>query len=308
MAQQLKAPWTTKIILLLLGIGMATVPFLNLNQFWLNTFIMAHLTGAFVASWDFLAGPVGQLSGGHALSLGGTAYAAATAGIVLLFNPWASAAVGLLVAAAVGLLAGLLSFRVRGPFLILATLALAEIAHELSLVAGFVSEQGYAIGGEGGIPLQQIVARGTEGFYQKAYVFTALLLVAIVTLLYLLANSRFGLQLKAAGQDMLSAEAIGIDTARFRLTGFIIASLAAGIVGLVWGQFVGRVTPSMLTLQSSFGAMVLAVIGGRGSIIGPAVVAYIGTAVFAWLWLDPHYQQLVYATVLLVLIRLRSSF
>jgi len=289
----------------LLAIGIFLVPLFVTNQFWLNALIMANLTAAFVATWDFLAGPVGQLSGGQALFLGGAGYVAALAGLAGV-NPWLGMLLGLVFAAIAGLVAGLLSLRVSGPFLILATLALAEIAHESVLAIGFLSEQGYAIGGEGGIPLLQILPRSAEGFFTTAYFLSALLLVGLVAGLYLMARSRLGLQLRAAGRDILSAEAAGINTTLYRLLGFAVAAGAAGLVGVFWGQYVGRVTPSLLALQFSFSAMVLAVIGGRGSIIGPAMVAYLSTAVFSWLWVDPHYQQLVYALALLVLIRLRS--
>lgn len=293
------------VAVVLLAAVIFLLPLFITNQFWLNALIMAHLTAAFVATWDFLAGPVGQLSGGQALFLGGAAYAAALAGLAGA-NPWLGMLLGLLFGVIAGLAAGLLSLRVSGPFLILGTLAMAEIAHEASLVVGFISEQGYAIGGEGGIPLVQILPRGSEGFFVKAYFLSAVLLVGVVAGLYLLGKSHLGLQLKAAGRDILSAEAVGINTTLYRLVGFALAAGAAGLVGVFWGQYVGRVTPSLLALQSSFGAMVLAVIGGRGSIIGPAMVAYLSTAFFSWLWVDPHYQQLVYALALLVLIRLRS--
>lgn len=290
----------------LLAAGIFVVPLFVTNQFWLNALIMAHLTAAFVATWDFLAGPVGQLSGGQALFLGGAGYVAALVGLAGA-NPWLGMLLGLVFAVIAGAVAGLLSLRVTGPFLILATLALAEIAHESALAVGFISEQGYAIGGEGGIPLLQILPRNSEGFFIKAYFLSALLLVGLVVGFYMLARSPLGLQLKAAGRDILSAEAAGINTTFYRLLGFAVAAGAAGLVGVFWGQYVGRVTPSLLTLQSSFGAMVLAVIGGRGTIIGPAMVAYLSTAIFSWLWVDPHYQQLVYALALLVLIRLRSA-
>lgn len=303
----------TRSTILYLGVAMVVgmimiLPAVVSNQFWLNALIMAHFSGAFVAGWAFLAGPCGQLSGGYALSLGGAAYASALASLLGGFGPWGGGLVGLVAALLTGLGVGVLSLRVRGPFLVLTTLALAEGVHEIAMVTGFMGPQGYAIGGEGGIPTIQVLSRGAAGFYNTAYYASAVLLILLVLSLDRLAKSRVGLMLRASGRDILSAEAVGVDTVRYRLLGFAVASVAAGAVGLFWGQFVGRVTPSLLSLEMSFGAIVLAVVGGKDTIIGPAVAGYAGTVISSWLWIEPYHQQLIYAAALLAAIRLRAQF
>lgn len=229
---------------------------------------------------------------------------------VALVGAFRGAGVGVAVLLAVGaafllgLGTGFLSLKVRGPFLVVATLALAEIAHEVAVASGFITEQGYAIGGEGGFPVAQFLSRGTERFYLTHYYLSAVLLVLVVIGLRWLVSSNWGLMLKAAGSDELSAQSVGVNTAVYRILAFVIASTVAGLVGIHLAYYLGRVTPSMLSLELSFSAIVLSVLGKRGSIMGPAVAAYLATVVFGLFWVDPTYQGLIYATALLVAIRL----
>lgn len=279
-------------------LGLSAIPLLTGDHFLLNTLILAHIYAVYVLGWDLLAGTGGQVSGGHALSFGAAAYISALLGMAgLHFSLVIPLAV--LFTTALGLLVGVLFRRQSGAYLILVTLAIAEIAHELSLNLSIKTTKGYAIGGEGGIPVLT-AARGTEAFYLESYYLSLLVLLLSIGLLFLFTRSISGLKLKAVAGDPMVAQAIGLSPGKYKVIAFGISFFLGGLAGVMYGHYMGVAAPSTLSIEQSFAAMVLSIVGGKGTFIGPAAAAYLLTAVFSLFWIPPVVRLLLYSLILIV--------
>lgn len=255
------------------------MPLLSRDPFLLNILTLAHLQALFVLGWDLTAGIGGQLSGGHALAFGGAGYLMALLTLKGL-PPLAALPVALAGALLLGLLVGLATSRLTGAFVTLVSLALAEIAHEAALCTGITTPAGYSLGGEGGFPVAALVAREAGCFYTFNYYLSLTLLLAAAAGLLALKKSVPGLKLLAVGQDEMAAQAVGLSPPALKTLAFGLGFLLGGTAGALHAQYLGLAAPSSLSLELSFAALVLAILGGKGTVAGPALAAYLVSAFF----------------------------
>ncbi len=225
----------------------------------------------FAASLQFLMGPGGMASFGHAAYFGLGAYAAAIA--LLRFDlamPLSLAAAPL--AAALGAaLFGWFCVRLSGVYLAMLTLAFAQIAWSVAYQGGELT------GGSNGLvgvwPADWLSSKA-------AYYYAALALcVPAIALLWRVAGSPFGYALRAARDSPLRAEALGIDVRRHQWGAFVLAGLFAGLAGGLFAFSKGSISPETLAVPRSVDALVMVLLGGVHSLAGPLW----GAAAFTWL-------------------------
>lgn len=293
----------TVLVILAVGLSLAALPWFTADRFILNLLILANIYTIYILGWDFLGGLAGHGSGGHALSFGGAAYLAGLltlAGCPRLLIPPVSLVGITLVGAALGWFLR----RLDGPYLLLVTLAVAEVAHELALGFGFTTPEGYTIGGEGGLPVASLLFREGERFYDYVFWISLFFLVLTVVALYWIRCSLPGLKIKALAHDVIVAQAVGLAPERFRVLAFGVGTLVGGLAGTLHVQYTGVATPSTLSLELSFVAMTMSIAGGKGTIIGPAVVSYLLNVLLGWLWVTPVVRLLLYSSLTIVAVRL----
>jgi branched-chain amino acid transport system permease protein len=224
----------------------------------------------FAASLHLIMGPGGMASFGHAAYFGAGAYGAALLAkhfaapmeVGLVFAPFA--------AGLVGLVFGWFCVRLSGVYSAMLTLAFAQIAWSTAFQWVEVT------GGDNGIlgvwPSEW--ARGKLVFWYLALALCGLGVVALRQVLF----APFGMALRAQRDSPLRAEAIGIDTLRVRWVGFVIAAAAAGMAGALFAYGKGSVFPSFLGIPRSVDALVMVLLGGVQTVLGPLLgaVAYSG--------------------------------
>ncbi len=281
--------WTPVIVLLLV------LPIVVHDGYSITVLTIAHAQALYVASWDLVGGLAGQLSLGHALPFGAAAYAAAWMSL-LGISPWLALSLAPLAGLLSGVIQGGFSARVRGPFLSVATLGIAEAAHELSEAVA-INVRGAALGGEGGLPLPPLWLGGAGGRLAVYYLSLALLVI-IAAMLIRIKTTRFGLRLRVVRGDEVAAEAAGVGTTEGKLAAFIVAGAIAGLAGVLQTAVVTRATPSMLSLETSFAAMSLGIAGGSGTILGPLITGYLVTVVLSYLSFPPLIRMSVYGLLL----------
>jgi len=248
----------------------------------------------FASSWDILSGYTGQVNFGHAAFIGAGGF---TVGLLTKYQEGVPAEVQLLtatgVAALLGVVIGVPCLRLRGPYLALATLSAASALFQLS----FIYKR--QTGGEEGIagiprlrdadllgPLGKGLAKAfTFGAYggarrleQIAYVNYYVTLVAMLLVLVALlrlGNGRRGLVLRSIQQDESAAEAAGVPVVRYKLGAFVLSGALAGLGGGLLVQARGSAGIDMLLVSLSLLVIIMAAIGGAGTVIGPAVGAYL---------------------------------
>lgn len=232
----------------------------------INTFIFA----VYAISYDILMGYTGILSFGHAMFFGTGAY---VVGILLKhfgWSIWPALGVVIVIAIVQGLIVGLLSLRVRGIYFTMVTLALAEGFYKLAQANDFVDYTG-AKDGLHGIPLVGFLSR-TENFL-RFY----LVALAFMVIMYLLArrlvDSPTGRVMLALRENEDRAAAIGFNPLAYRLVALVFSGVMAALAGSLTALWQGFVDPGFLGINTTIDALLMVIIGGAGTLIGPILGA-----------------------------------
>ena len=259
----------------LLGLGAAGValflPVLLPHPFVLSIATQAVIWALLAASWDLLSGYTGQVSFGHAGFFALGAYTAAAASKHLGLSPWLGLALGAAVAAVVGLGTGFPALRLRGHYLALVTLALAELIrltaqNWLAVTGGPFGI--YDFGSFTGLPATGIPRA------QAVYLIVAAIVGAGVgAMLYVCRRTRAGRAFRAIREDEVLAESLGINTTAYKLLAFGLSSGLAGLAGTLYAYYIQLVSPTVATAATTSLVIGMAVFGGLGTIWGPALGA-----------------------------------
>ncbi|MEX1134363.1 MAG: branched-chain amino acid ABC transporter permease [Acidimicrobiia bacterium] len=221
---------------------------------------------ALASSWNILGGYTGYISLGHNVFYGVGAYVSALLLIHLGISPFLSAALAGLVALALGLLAGLVTFRTQGPSFIISTIALLFIV--------LVWFDAWSLtGGSNGLSLP-LPPFSREWLRVPFYYAMLLAALAAVFLGHRVQHSKFGLALRAIGADQVKAEVAGINTRLFKVLAFALSAFIPGVVGAIFAYSISYVRPTIFFLIAVGARMVLmTIIGGRGTVAGPVIGA-----------------------------------
>jgi branched-chain amino acid transport system permease protein len=239
------------------------------SMFVLTLFTRIVILGLAAVSLNLILGYGGMMSFGHAAYLGIGGYAVgilAHEGIYSGFLQWP---VALAASALFALVIGALSLRTRGVYFIMITLAFAQMAYYV--IAGLAR-----YGGDDGLTIYKrseffgpINLSDKVQFY---YVCLALLFGAIY-LVYRLVNSRFGMVIQGSRSNDPRMRAIGFPTYRYRLVAFVIAGTLCGLSGALLANHTDFVSPAMMYWTRSGDLIIMVVLGGLGSVIGPLIGA-----------------------------------
>jgi len=267
--------WLAAIVLLI--VLQATLRGL-IGAYYYQIVILVGINIILAVSLNLINGVTGQFSIGHAgfYAIGGYTsaalvyYGGASIRAPLRFLPSMAQdtillLLGLLAAAVMaglaGLAVGIPSLRLRGDYLAIVTLGFGEIIRVFILNID-------AIGG----------SRGFSGIPQLSNLFWVYLLVlaTIITVRNLIRSS-YGRAFISIRDDEIAAEAMGVDTTRYKVLSFVISSMFAGIAGGLFGHFTMYLHPNSFLFTTSFYLIIMIVVGGLGSIEGSVVGAVLVT-------------------------------
>ncbi|HTT49527.1 MAG TPA: branched-chain amino acid ABC transporter permease [Pseudolabrys sp.] len=284
-----------------LMVGLVLLPAyvrLSGNIFVLTLFTRIVILGLAAVSLNLILGYGGMMSFGHAAYLGIGGYAVgilAHEGIYSGFVQWP---VALAASALFALLIGALSLRTRGVYFIMITLAFAQMAYYV--VAGLAR-----YGGDDGLTIykrsQFFAPLDLTNKVQFYYVCLALLFGSIY-LVYRLVNSRFGLVVQGSRSNDLRMRAIGFPTYRYRLVCFVIAGTLCGLSGALIANNTDFVSPSMMYWTRSGDLIIMVVLGGMGSVVGPLVGAVAFLVLEEVLSGITEYWQIILGPLLLLVV------
>lgn len=239
---------------------------LTLSESQLNVYVLLGLAAMVTLGISLLMGYAGQVSLGQGAFYATGAY---TAGLLAVHG--LPTLLGLIcapiVASLLALIVGVPILRLRGHYLAFATLAFQLIV--LSVV-GNQSALGGSIGVEG-IPQLSIGGELTSAraYAWLTWVATALLLVLTRNIV----NSRAGRGLRALATSEVAAESAGVPVGRYRLVVFALSAAFAGLAGGIYAFFLGFIAPGSFPIVTSFEYVVMAVVGGLGTVWGAVVGA-----------------------------------
>ena len=249
---------------------LATIPLL-VGGYALVLGVDILILALFAASLRWLIGPAGLVSFGHAAFFGLGAYAAGLATVKLGW-PMLPALAAAPVAAAIGAsLFGLVAVRLSGIYLAMLSLAFAQIVWSLAFQWDALT------GGSNGI----IGIRSAPALSDKpAFYLTAVILVgAALAALSRLERADLGYAIRAARDSTLRAEASGLDVAALRRLALVVAGSLAGLAGGLFAFSKGSLSPETLSIPRSVDGLVMVILGGVSSPLGPVL----GAGLFTWL-------------------------
>jgi branched-chain amino acid transport system permease protein len=262
-------------------------------------------------AWNVMMGFAGQLSLGHALYVGVGGYAAGAIFYHWGIGPWAGLWVAMALCVALGLLIGFLAFRfgISGVYFALLTIAFAEFTR-----IGF--DHLDWIGGPGGLFLK-VAQRDTWDFANfrgppLMYYYTILFLVISAFLLcFSLLKSKAGYYWQAIRENEEAAQALGINTFRWKMLAVAISSAMTSISGVFFAFYYNNLFPEQVfNISRSIEIILAPVIGGVGTLFGPILGAVVLTSLSEGLtellaalgWEIPGIKQLFYGMVLLAVV------
>ncbi len=244
-------------------------------------------------SLNLVTGFTGQFSLGHAGFMAIGAYSAALI-TMRIANVWgflAGVIVGAVIAALIGFLVGLPTLRLRGDYLAIATLGLAEIIRILLLNFGFTN----GAAGLSGIP--QFVN------WHWLFLFT----VGSVWLISNLLHSRQGRDMIAVREDEIAAESVGVNTTKAKVLAFTVGAFFAGIAGALYASNFYFIKPDLFGFLKSIDILVIVVLGGLGSLSGSVIAAFLLAILSTVLQPFPELRMIIYSLALVVIMVFRPQ-
>ena len=255
---------TVFIGLVFLGILLA-IP-LVAPDYLLSTLTELVIFALFAASLQFIMGPGGMASFGHAAYFGLGAYGAALAAKWLGASMAPALVAAPFLAGLAGLVFGWFCVRLSGVYLAMLTLAFAQIAWATAFQWVDLT------GGDNGI-LGVWPSAWAASKFAYYYLALAICVVCVLALRWVI-FSPLGYALRAGRDNSLRAEAIGIDVMRVQWIAFVVAAFAAGVAGALFAFFKGSVFPTYLAIPRSVDALLMVLLGGVQTLTGPIVGAF----------------------------------
>lgn len=242
-------------------------PFLVYPAFLMKVLCFA----LFACAFNLAAGFIGLLSFGHAAFFGLAAYTTAFVVKHYGIGPELGLVAGASVAAVLGLVFGWLAIRRRGIYFSMVTLALAQLVYFYCLQASWT-------GGEDGIqavPRGQLLGIFDLSNSRTMYYFVLTVVGAGIWLIYRIVRSPFGQILRAVRENEIRATSLGYEVGRYKLLGFVLSATLAGLAGSLKTLVVQLASLTDVHWTASGEVILMAMIGGLGTFVGPAVGAFV---------------------------------
>ena len=265
-----------------------------LNLFYIQILEQIGINIILAVGLNLIVGFSGQFSLGHAGFMAIGAYAAAIIGSK---SPtygafFGAMLLGALISGAVALIVGIPTLRLKGDYLAVATLGVAEI------IRIFIINGGSLTNGAAGI-------LGIPNFTSWPMVYIFAVLTTIATLNFL--RSPIGRTTLSVREDEIAAESVGVNTTKIKIIAFVFGAITASIAGSLQAGFIGSVVPKDYTFISSINILIIVVFGGLGSITG-SIVAAIVLGILNMLLQDvASVRMIIYALALVLVMIFRPG-
>lgn len=254
------------------GAAAVVAPMATTNSYLHHLMTLWMLFALLALSLNVIIGYIGELSFGHAAFFGLGAYASALISMQFGVSPWLGLVLAGVIAGLFGLVIGYVSLRIVGPQFAILTLGFGSIIYT---VTNYWVDVTRGPMGVNNIPPLALPGVGelieARGFYYVALAVLALFAYACHALM----RSRTGRAFLAARENPALAASIGVDVFSTKLLGFVVATAVAGVAGGLYAHYLRVITPELMSLQYVAALIIMVVVGGRGTIVGPIVGALI---------------------------------
>jgi branched-chain amino acid transport system permease protein len=264
---------TPERIAVIVGFGLLLAwPLLTQDVFWQRIGALVLLSAISASAWNLLGGYAGQVSVGHAVYFGAGAYASLVVYTQFGWPPIAGAPIGIVASCLLGVVVGTPTFRLRGHYFSMATIAAAEL---LRILAGNWPLVGAAVGLMGPPTPRSVADLSFISPVPYHYIFLAVL-VLLLLLTWQMQRSRMGYYLAAISGGDRAARSLGVPVLRYKLYALLLSAAFTSIAGSLYAVMVGFADPdSVLGILVSIKIVITAALGGAGTLFGPLIGAVI---------------------------------
>lgn len=285
--------WTTLAIvgyLLLSSLIKARV----INPFYEITLVTVMINIIYAVGLNLILGIAGQFSLGHAgfIALGAYAGAIASVNIPGMQGFYTGMAVGVVLSIIVAIIVGIPTLRLKGDYLAIATLGVAEIIRVL------INNLRDITNGPSGISAIPLTTT-----WKVVYVWLVLTTILILNYVY----SSAGRATYAILQDEIAAESMGVNITKYKVLAFILGATTASIGGTLSATYIGVVTPNDFTFMKSIDILIIVVFGGIGSFTGSFVAAILLGVMNTVLQPYGQLRMIIYAVALILIMIFRPG-
>ncbi len=295
------------LICALVAAAVASVFSSRIDDYVVNVAVLCGINMILATSLNLVNGHTGQFSLGHAGFMAVGAYGSSA--VSLFASPWLLAKMGGvgfaanqtlfliallaggIAAATAGFIVGVPSLRLRGDYLAIVTLGFGEIIR-------VIVQNTDAIGGPRG--LNQI-----PGFTNVFWTFG--LAAVTVYVVSSLVDSTYGRGFLAVRDDEIAAEAMGINTTKYKVLAFVLGAFFAGIAGALYAHYITYITPEGFNFMKSVDVVVMVILGGMGNVVGVLLAAVVLTVLNEFLRSFEQYRMIVFALLLILMMILRPQ-
>jgi len=267
---------------------------LFLTDYWIYAMTLTFYYVVMAITWNLLGGYTGQFSlSHHTFALIGS-YTSALLMIKTGIPLWLGMASSWVFNAFISILLGILCLRMRGIYLALTTWAFAEI------VKTYIRMDFEFTGGDRG--LKTALFFKTMNPLPYYYLFLAFAVLTIIVIAFIM-RSRIGYYLRTIRNDEVAAQAMGVNTVRWKVFAFMVASVFASIAGTFYGHFTGLISPVTGDFYEMALIIIFVVVGGMRSQAGPVVgavsVRFLAEVLKKW----PEVRMVILASVVILIMR-----
>jgi branched-chain amino acid transport system permease protein len=263
--------WTRRLLPLAVLLVLAAIPLfrpvISAYTYWLQILTTTFMWIALSSSWNIIGGFTGYVSLGHNVFFAVGGYFSAGIFVYYGVSPFLTALGAGLVCVLVGLVFGLIMLRTSGDAFIIATIALL-------LIARILFDNWELLGGSNGLSLPLLTFDDPLLLPVPFYYAMLLCAAGAVLFAFWVRHSKFGLGLRAIAEDEVRAEMAGINTRLLKIAAFAASGFFIGVAGAMWGYSLSYLRPEIfLTINIAAQMVLMAVIGGKGTILGPVIGA-----------------------------------
>lgn len=282
-----------------LALVIIILPFFVKNRYYYIVLNVIGLNAIVVVGLNLLIGFAGQISLGHAAFYGLGSYFSGILTVNYGFPLWPAMAAGMLATGAVAFLIGYPALKLKGHYLVMATLGFAIIINIL------MGQLGQFTGGHDGLTGIPALAIGNLTFdsdlknFYLIWTFVFFCMLAARNLL----NSRVGRALRAIHGSELAANSLGVNTSSYKVKVFVLSAVYASIAGSLYAHYITFISPGTYNFYYSIQVVTMVIVGGMGSLWGSLFGAGILTVISEALHVAKQFHVIAYGVFLcLVLI------
>lgn len=285
--------WLALIVALFALLKLAEVTGL-MNMYYVRILIGIGIAVLMGLGTNLVLGFTGQFTLGQAgfMAIGAYATAIITTKAPTYDSFYLSIVVGVILAAIVAIIFGLPTLRLKGDYLAIATLGMAEIIRKL------IENGGELTNGPAGMT-------NILPYVSWEAVFVIVVVITILVLNFLISST--GRQAITIREDEIAAEAMGVNVTKLKVMIFVIGAMISAVAGSIYASYIGVVVPNNFRLMNSIDYLIIAVLGGLGSITGTIIAAVVLGILNMYLQNFAELRMIIYALALVLVMLFRSE-